>query len=192
MESSGPALSGPTRCRTTHAPLTGSMRWPPGRTIRPDTCCGTDGSAACRTSRTASLHIELPKIFGSQVLEVLLQLISRHLVRRLGQRFRRGLPFLEQKRGEETLLREDRRFESERDRDAVGGTRVDVHRAGVSRDVKLRVKSTVLDLGNVDAPESATHADDQILAEVMGERPLALELVHLDHDRFRFRLSDPD
>ena len=35
-------------------------------------------------------------------------------LRRLGQGFRKGLPFLEQKRGEETFLGEDRRFESER------------------------------------------------------------------------------
>ncbi len=41
-------------------------------------------------------------------------------------------------------------------------------------------------------PEGAAHADDKILAEVVGERALALELVHLDHDRFSFGLSDPD
>ena len=67
-----------------------------------------------------------------------------------------------------------------------------MHGAGFARDVKLRVESAVLDLRNVDAAQSATHADDEILAEVVGERALALELVHLDHDGFRLRLSDPD
>src|SRR5450759_3562210 len=191
MESSGPARSGPTRCRTTHAPLIGSKCSAPGRTMRPETRCGTCGRAACMSSRTASLHIELPKIFGTQVLEVFLQLVGRHLVRWLGQRFRGSLPFLEQKRGEEIFLGKDRRFESERDRDAVRRTRVYMHRAGVAGNVKLRVKSAVLDFGNVDTAQCAAHADDEILAEVVRERPLALELVHLDHDRFRLRLPDP-
>ncbi len=63
-------------------------------------------------SRAASLHIELPKIFGPQILEVLLQLLGGHLLRRFGQGFRRGLAFLEQERREEILLSVDRRFES--------------------------------------------------------------------------------
>ena len=79
--------------------------------MRPDTCWGSDGRAACNRSRTASLHIELPKIFGTQVLEVFLQLLGRHLVRGFGQSFRRSLPFLEQKGGEKTLLGKDRRLE---------------------------------------------------------------------------------
>ncbi len=91
-------------------------------------------------SRTASLHIELPKIFGPQILEILFQLLGGHLLRRFGQSFRRSLAFLEQERREEILLSVDRRFESEGDGDAVGWTRVDMNRAGIPRDVKLRVK----------------------------------------------------
>ena len=102
------------------------------------------------------------------------------------------MAFLEQEGGEKTFLREDRRLEAERDRDAIGRTGVDVHRPRITRDVKLRVKSAVLHFGNVDSPQRTTETDDQILAEIVGERTLALELVHLDHDRLGFRLPDPD
>src|SRR6185436_12453618 len=97
VESSGPARSGPTRCNTTHAPAIGSRLRAPGRTTRPDTCWGTVGSAvcSCNSSRTAKLHVELPKVFRPQVLQILLQLLGGHFLRRLGQCFRRRLAFLE-------------------------------------------------------------------------------------------------
>src|SRR2546423_5363546 len=46
--------------------------------------------------------------------------------------------------------------------------------------------------GIVAPPQSSTHPDYEILAEVVGEGSLALELVHVDHDRLGFGLSDPD
>src|ERR1700693_106968 len=168
------------------------MRRVPGRTTRPETCCSAEGRAACRKSRTASLHIELPKVFGAHVLEIFFQLIRRHFFRRLGERFRGSLAFLEKQRGEEIFLSEDRRLESERDGDAVRGAGVDVHRAGAPRNVELRVESPILHLGDVNAPQRATHSDDEILAKIVSERALALELVHLDHDRLRLRLPYPD
>ncbi len=58
--------------------------------------------------------------------------------------------------------------------------------------MQLSVEGAVLNLGDVDAAQRAAHADDEILAKVVGERPLALELVHLDHDRLGFGLPDPD
>src|SRR5215210_2543203 len=119
MESSGPARSGPTRCSTTQAPLTGSILRTPGRTIRPETSWGRLGRAACRNSRTASLHIELPKVFGPHVLQVFLQLLRRHLIRRLGDRLRSGLALLEEQGGEQALLGENRRLESQGDGDAI-------------------------------------------------------------------------
>src|SRR6185437_3595861 len=104
----GPARSGPTRCNTTQAPAIGSISLAPGRTIRPDTCCGSEGMAACNISRTAKLHVELPKVFRPQVLEVLLQLLGRHLFGRLGKGLRWRLPFFQQQGSEEALLGEDR------------------------------------------------------------------------------------
>ena len=112
--------------------------------------------------------------------------------RRLRERLRRRLAFLEEQRREQALLREDRRLESQRDRDAVRRPRVDVHGLGLRGDVQLRVERAVLDLRDVDAAQRAAHADDEILAEVVRERALALELVHLDHDRLGLRLADPD
>src|SRR3954463_10198913 len=99
VESSGPARSGPTRCRTTHALGTGSILRTPGRTMRPDTCWGMDGAdgrAACISSRTARLHVELPKIFRAQVLQVFLQLLGRHLLRGLRDGFRSILALREE------------------------------------------------------------------------------------------------
>src|SRR4051812_27660072 len=161
--------------------------------MRPETLCGDEGSAACSSSRAASLHIELPKVFGAHVLEVFFQLLRRHLVAgRFGERLRRGLAFLEKERGEQGFLREDRSFEAQRDRDAVGRPSVDMHGARTARDVQLRVKSAVLHLRDVYAAKSSTQADDEVLTEIVGERPLALELVHLDHDRLCLWLPDPD
>src|SRR5688500_6863565 len=58
--------------------------------------------------------------------------------------------------------------------------------------MQLREKSAVLDLRDVDPAKGTTHPDYEILAEVVSERALALELVHLDHDRFGLGLADPD
>jgi len=44
----------------------------------------------------------------------------------------------------------------------------------------------------VHAPKRAAQPDDEILAQIVSKRTLALELVHLDHDRLRLGLSDPD
>src|SRR6185503_4237219 len=132
--------------------------------MRPETCCGSEGRAACSSSRTASLHIELPKVFWPQVLEVFLQLLRGHLLGWLRERFRRRLAFLEQKRREQTLLSEDGRLESQRDGDAVGRPYIAVDRFGVARDVQLRVKRAVLHFGDVDPAQRAAHADDEILA----------------------------
>src|SRR3954469_3268929 len=153
---------------------------------------GADGSAACSSSRAARVHIELPKIFRPQVLQIFLELVGRHLLRWLGDGLRRGLAFLEEQRGQQALLRVDRRLESQRDGDAVRRTGVDVHRARGPGDVKLRVKGAVLHLGDVDASKRAAQPDDEILAEIVSEWPLAFELVHLDHDGFGLRLTDPD
>src|SRR5215210_7051242 len=192
MESSGPARSGPTRCSTTHAPLTGSILRTPGRTMRPETSCGRLGRAACRNSRTANLHIELPKVFWPHVLQVFLQLLGRHLIGRFGERLRSRLAFLEEQRGEQALLRVYRRLESQRDRYAVRRPGVDVHWPRAASDVELRVERAILDFGDVDASKRSTQTYDEILAEVVGERPLALQLVHLDHDRLGLWLADPD
>src|SRR3954469_6777000 len=112
---------------------------------------GADGSAACSSSRAARLHIELPKIFRPQVLQIFLELVGRHLLRRLRDRLRRGLAFLKEQRGQQALLRVDRRLEAERDGDTVRRTGVDVHSARGPGDVKLRVERAVLHLGYVDA-----------------------------------------
>src|ERR1700738_4375394 len=173
-------------------PLTGFMLCVPGRTMRPETCCCVAGRAACKKSRTANLHIELPKVFGAHVLEVLFQLLRGHFVRWLGERLRGSLALLQEERGEQTFLGEDRRLESERDRDAVRGTGVDVHGARAARDVQLRVEGPILDLRDVHTSQCASHSDDEILAEIVGKWPLWLELVHLDYDRLRLGLPDPD
>jgi hypothetical protein len=71
----GPAPSGPTRWSTTQAPLMASISRTPGLTTLPETRIATEGTAACTSSRTASLHVELTKVFGPEVLEILLQLV---------------------------------------------------------------------------------------------------------------------
>src|SRR5689334_18763458 len=103
------------------------MCFEPGRTIRPETCWGAEESATCNSSRPARLHIELPKVFGTQVLEVFLQLLGGHFVRRLGQSFGRGLAVFEEERSQKTFLRVDRRLEPQRNRDAVRRTGIDVN-----------------------------------------------------------------
>jgi len=46
--------------------------------------------------------------------------------------------------------------------------------------------------GDLHALQRSSHTDDEALAEVVGERTHALDVVHLHHDGFRLRLTDPD
>jgi len=102
------------------------------------------------------------------------------------------LRFLEEQSREQSVLRENRGLEAERDGNAVGGPRIDAHRAGGPCDMELRVEGLVLHLGDVNPPEGAAQTQNETLAEVVGERPLALQLVHLDDDGLRLGLADPD
>jgi hypothetical protein len=62
----------------------------------------------------------------------------------------------------------------------------------IETNVQLGVIGSILDFGDLDAPERSAHSGDESFAEVVGERALAFELAHLDDDRFCFCLADPD
>jgi hypothetical protein len=69
---------------------------------------------------------------------------------------------------------------------------IDAHDVIGAEEVQLREVGVLLDARDLHAPEHATEADDDALAEIMRQRARALDVLHLHHDRLRFRLPDPD
>src|SRR5947199_402168 len=90
-------------------------------------CAGA--AAAMRSSRrrrTGTSELELPEVFGIQLLEVAAQLLGLLLVgERRGLTGLRGLGLLGGRRLEQLLVHVDRRLGAQRQRDRVGGPRVD-------------------------------------------------------------------
>jgi hypothetical protein len=155
--------------------------------------------------------LNFPKSSGTQVLQVRLELLRVERLRlgalARGGRRRRGrrgveLPrlhvllglvvVLARRQREQRLLREDRRLEAERDGDRVRRTRVDLDHALRPADVQLGVVRPLLDLGDLHAAQRTAEAKDERLAEVVRERALALDVVHLHDDGLRLGLPDPD
>src|SRR6185312_14348368 len=92
----------------------------------------------------------------------------------------------------ERLLCEDRRSQTQRDRDAVRRARVDVEHVLAAIEVQLGVVRVLLHLRDLHPLERRAHADDQPLAQVVCEWPRRLDLLHFHHDRLGLRLPDPD
>src|SRR5512140_366453 len=147
-------------------------------------------------------QVELSEVFGSHLLQILLELFRRDVARILRNHRRLLLVIaaaatlclgvLHLDRREERFLREDRRRETQCDRDAVGGTRVDVKHVLAAQQVQLREIRVVLHLGDLYAAQLGTHAGDQPLAQVVRERPRRTDVVHFHDDALGLRLSDPD
>jgi hypothetical protein len=58
--------------------------------------------------------------------------------------------------------------------------------------LELGVIGSILDFRDMNPAESSAEPGDESLAEIVSEWPIASELAHLDDDRFRLGLSDPD
>ena len=72
-----------------------------------------------------------------------------------------------------------------RERDGANGV-------AVALEEQLSVVRVVLDAGDLHAAERGAEAGDDRLAQIVGERPRPLHVVHVHDDRFRFGLADPD
>src|SRR5213593_3067781 len=182
-------------CRTAQAPASGRATGPP-RSTRPETTtpCATTSplphsTRTARTAKTATLRRELPEVFRIEVLEVGLQRIR---VERPSAGLAARLPRLDRREREQALAREDRRLEPERHRDRVRGAGVDLDHRIAAVDVELGVIRVVLDLGDDDLPEIRAQAEDDLLQEIVRERPSELHPRQLHRDRARLRRPDPD
>ena len=69
---------------------------------------------------------------------------------------------------QQRVRRENRRRESQRDRDAVRRPRVDLHDLAAARDVQLRVVRVLLHARDVHLLQRAAEAHDEALAEIVG------------------------
>src|SRR5690349_151899 len=192
-ESSGPARSEPTRWSTTRTPAIGRgplaspcITTPSTRRVSaPLAVAGGCARAATATStaqrpangrrrRRRALRgmvrrnseVELPEIFGPQILEILFQLIGTELtrIRCSCWRARFVALILDLDRREQSLAREDRRGQAQRDGDGVRRPRVDLHDVVAAVDVQLRVVGVLLDASDLDAAERAAEPEDHVLA----------------------------
>src|SRR4029077_12995130 len=127
-------------------------------------------------------RVELAEILRPEVLEVFLELLRAQsraftgaLRRREGLRVRLISVFLGPH--EERVGREDGRVETQRDRDRVGRPGIDPRDRSTALEMQLAEVGVVFDVRDLDAPQRGAKADDEILAEVMRHRPLALDLL---------------
>src|SRR5512138_2330029 len=176
----------------TTIPGTGTSPVIAGRTTRPSTvdagdapvldarswaCSGATAASTRARSAQPSLRIELPEVFGAEVLKVGLELIGGELGR-IGLAGLRLLGVLADARclvavllllgrlDHELVGGVDRRGEPQGDGDAVGRARVDVHERLTALDLKLGVVSALLDARDVDTLELGAHPDDQVAHEI--------------------------
>src|SRR5688572_32093591 len=216
----GPELSVPTRWIVTTSPGTGASPVTTGRTTRPSTidggvraagargpsCAGSGAAAASARQATnrASLRIELPEVFGAQVLKVGLELIGGELrgigpglVRLVGRladtrRVAAVVLVVLRRLDQQVVGGVDRRSEPQRDGDAVRRPGIDVDQRLAALDLQLGVVRALLDARDVDALELRPHPEDQVANEIVREGAHALHVVHVPHDRFGLGLADPD
>src|SRR6059058_3043303 len=163
-----------TRCSTTQARASGVPSGPPC-TTRPETttrCARRSPAPPTRQARVNALRSELAEVFRIEVLEVRLELVG---VERFGAGLAARLAGLDRREREQVLGREDRRLESQRDRDGVRRPRVDLNYRVPPVDVQLGVVRVVLHLGDDDLAEVRPQAEDHLLQEIVRQRPGELD-----------------
>src|SRR2546425_3866041 len=150
------------------------IRRPPRSTLFPYTTLFRSRSppAAARHSSTAVLRSELPEIFRIEVLEVGLQLVRPE---RRGAALPARLSRLDRRECQQALTRENRRLESQCDRDRIGRPRVDLDHGVAAVDVQLGVIGVVLHLRDDDLPQVGAQAENHLLQKIMRERPRELD-----------------
>src|SRR5687768_9285952 len=196
-ESMGPCRSRPTRWRTTRAPATGCESAPAKRTTDPAArdCAAVGGTSAVHASTvipasaarlTPISGIELAEIFRVELLEPFLQLLD------VERRVRRRLFGLHSALVEQPVAGEDRSVKPEGERDAVARARIHLEHVVLASDEQLGEIGVLLDRAYDDAPQFAAEADDDLLEQVVRERPLRLHPLQLHGDRARLGRSDPD
>src|SRR5882762_6014653 len=136
-ESIGPAASRARRCNTTHASASGTVSRPP-RSTRPLTLTAWEKSAVGMPTSSNRLRRKLAEIFGIEVFEVRLQRVgvegtARPPAAGLDGAFTR----VDGGELEQRLARQDGCFEAQRERDRIGGPRVDLNHRIAAIDVQL-------------------------------------------------------
>src|SRR2546427_12818426 len=127
-----------TRCSTTQARASAVPSGPPC-TTQPETTtrCARRSPPAppTRQARGSALRRELAEGFRVEALEGRLELVG---IERFGAGLAAGLAGLDRREREQVLGREDRRLESQRDRDGIRRPRVDLNHRVSAVDVELR------------------------------------------------------
>src|SRR5882672_12673249 len=163
-ESIGPAASRAMRCNTTQALASGTVSRPP-RSTRPLTLTAWEQSAVGMPTSSNRLRRKLAEIFGIEVLEVRFQRVG---VEGAAPTWLDGA-FARVDRGEleQRLARHDRRLEPQRQRDRIGGTRVDLNHRIAAINVELGEVCVVLHLRDDHFAQLGAQSDDHLLEQVV-------------------------
>src|SRR5690606_12980190 len=128
---------------------------------------------------------ELPEVFGTQVLQVLLELLGatfRLTLLGIWGRTREDWRLLLLTTREERFVREDGSGQPQRHRNAVRRARIDLHHLLAPGQMQLREVRALHHARDLNPLQRTAKAHDHTLAEVVRERTLAPDLVQLKSD----------
>src|SRR5437870_1357619 len=171
-------------------PVTATPPTPPTPPTPATRCASRATAPAPESARSRSaLRRELAEVFRIEVLEVGLQRVR---VERGRAGLAPALAGLDRGKREQAIAREDGRLEPQRDRDGVGGPRVDLNHRVAAIDVQLGVVGVVLHLRDDDLAQVGAESRDDLLQEVVREGPRELHAGELHRNGARLRGTDPD
>src|SRR2546425_6034990 len=137
------------------------------------------------------LRRKLAEIFRIEVLEVRLQRVSVEGTAP-GTGLDRAFTGVDGRELEQCLARQDRRLESQRQRDRIGGAGIDLNDRIAPIDMQLGEVGVVLHLRDDHLAQLGAQPDDHLLEQIVRQRAREFDACQLHRDRAGLRRSDPD